>query len=63
MLYFKKAKNVIQMQQKKELCRFMENVLWIIKSVKSGLQSSVQSDRSEEVDSNQIETLFEINQH
>ena len=51
----------------------MEKVLWLIKRVKSGLQSCVleifllddapQSGRSVEVASEQIETFIETNQH
>ena len=37
--YFKKGKNATEMQ--KRFVQFMENVLWLIKCVKSGLQSSV----------------------
>ena len=69
--YFKKGKNATEMQ--KSFVQFMENVLWVIKRVKSGLQSSVleisqwtrlhhQVDQLE-VDSSQIKTLTESNQH
>ena len=69
--YFKKGKNATEMQ--KSFVQFMENVLWVIKCVKSGLQSSVleisqwtklhhQVDQFE-VDSSQIKTLTESNQH
>ena len=45
----------------------MEKVLWLIESVKSGLQSFIQdnapwSGRSVDVDTDQIKTLIESNQ-
>ena len=62
----------MQLKWKKGFVEFMEKVLWLIECVKSGLWLLVlenscwkllQSHRTVEVDSDQIETSIENNQH
>ena len=68
--YFKKGKNTTETQNK--ICAGMEKVLGLIEHVQSGLRSLVlelsrwtmlQSGRPAAVDSDQIETFIENNQH
>ena len=65
--YFKKGKNTTEMQKKK-FVQYMGKVLWLIKRVKSGLWwfslgDAPQLGRPTEVDSDEVKTLIENNQH